>query len=663
MSVLVSLQVGLMKEKYDHRLLLKHLPSDFKQFLEHLQALEYADKPDCAMLLGLFERTMKRRGVRESDPFDWEKNPSTNSSIAGEVPATSNPAVATGGTGNVALGSRNTAHLQQTSTLPVSALPVTGASGAVAGSTDNQENQVAAVDNQENLEPDNRKDNLRITEGDPKAMPRAHRTQQFVAEATGTSDLNGTPDSPRAASGKAEMDKNCNANANCKTDKDNEHKAVDPEGDAVMAVVGGGNRDSGMFNLEMMMSRTEGDQEPPSPSPRVGGIWTAADGTADSSQPLSFNVKGTLERRQRRIHMGNKTSSFKSRFTMSGGGSAVGGGGGGGDNSVTQMAMMEDDNVSAAFTHGGGNAGLTLHSRWKSQFDDSEGEGNSENETEMKGEQLQSPEHKQTAPALSTTAAGGNEEAMASAKPAPPTPTTEKPKKLTPPKSSPPKLLIAASTSPRGGKEPVPSPKTKGSSTSPEQQQRQPHSSSRKAQQQQPSSPSVVIPPPPQLAPPPPPADFIPLQHSASAPSIPRSKAGVSLAASTTMTTTAAGSSAAPMTTTTASNAATANGGVGTAPTLGGFTPPPPPQFAPPPPPPTVALDSKATNGITTFTKASAPPQTRSPFDFTRHPLQHSTSVSSGIAASNAIRAQLNQQQMPTIGQQQPPQNSLHRPF
>ena len=45
-------QVGIMKEKYDHRLLLKHLPSDFRQFLEHLQTLEYADKPDYAMLLG-----------------------------------------------------------------------------------------------------------------------------------------------------------------------------------------------------------------------------------------------------------------------------------------------------------------------------------------------------------------------------------------------------------------------------------------------------------------------------------------------------------------------------------------------------------------------------------------------------------------------------------
>ena len=44
------------------------------------------------------------------------------------------------------------------------------------------------------------------------------------------------------------------------------------------------------------------------------------------------------------------------------------------------MAMMDDDNISAAITHGGGG-GITLHSRWKSQFDDSE--GCSDNETEM----------------------------------------------------------------------------------------------------------------------------------------------------------------------------------------------------------------------------------------------------------------------------------------
>lgn len=31
------------------------------------------------MLSGLFERCMKRRGVKESDPYDWEKTPTDNS--------------------------------------------------------------------------------------------------------------------------------------------------------------------------------------------------------------------------------------------------------------------------------------------------------------------------------------------------------------------------------------------------------------------------------------------------------------------------------------------------------------------------------------------------------------------------------------------------------
>ncbi|XP_038219792.1 uncharacterized protein LOC119838057 [Zerene cesonia] len=66
-------QVGLMKEKYDHRLLLKHLPSELRQFLEHVQALEYADAPDYALLGALLERCCRRRGVRDADPYDWEK--------------------------------------------------------------------------------------------------------------------------------------------------------------------------------------------------------------------------------------------------------------------------------------------------------------------------------------------------------------------------------------------------------------------------------------------------------------------------------------------------------------------------------------------------------------------------------------------------------------
>ncbi|XP_070074160.1 tau-tubulin kinase homolog Asator isoform X7 [Drosophila takahashii] len=84
-------QVGLTKEKYDHRILLKHLPSDLKQFLEHIQSLTYADRPDYAMLIGLFERCMKRRGVKESDPYDWEK---VDSAAIGNISTTAgNPSV------------------------------------------------------------------------------------------------------------------------------------------------------------------------------------------------------------------------------------------------------------------------------------------------------------------------------------------------------------------------------------------------------------------------------------------------------------------------------------------------------------------------------------------------------------------------------------------
>ena len=42
--------VGLMKSTFDHRLLLKHLPQDFKQFLEHIESLTYNDVPNYQLL-------------------------------------------------------------------------------------------------------------------------------------------------------------------------------------------------------------------------------------------------------------------------------------------------------------------------------------------------------------------------------------------------------------------------------------------------------------------------------------------------------------------------------------------------------------------------------------------------------------------------------------
>ena len=43
-------QVGTMKDKQDHTSFLKHLPSEFRIFLEHIQSLSYYDTPDYNML-------------------------------------------------------------------------------------------------------------------------------------------------------------------------------------------------------------------------------------------------------------------------------------------------------------------------------------------------------------------------------------------------------------------------------------------------------------------------------------------------------------------------------------------------------------------------------------------------------------------------------------
>ncbi|XP_042193929.1 tau-tubulin kinase 2 isoform X2 [Callorhinchus milii] len=66
-------QVGLIKEKYEHRLMLKHLPSEFVLFLDHVLCLDYFTKPDYQLLMSVFDSSIKANGVVDSDPFDWEK--------------------------------------------------------------------------------------------------------------------------------------------------------------------------------------------------------------------------------------------------------------------------------------------------------------------------------------------------------------------------------------------------------------------------------------------------------------------------------------------------------------------------------------------------------------------------------------------------------------
>lgn len=38
--------MGKLKETYEHRLMLKHLPAEFGVFLEHISSLDYFTKPD-----------------------------------------------------------------------------------------------------------------------------------------------------------------------------------------------------------------------------------------------------------------------------------------------------------------------------------------------------------------------------------------------------------------------------------------------------------------------------------------------------------------------------------------------------------------------------------------------------------------------------------------
>ncbi|XP_034555280.1 tau-tubulin kinase 2b isoform X2 [Notolabrus celidotus] len=66
-------QVGNLKETYDHRLMLKHLPSEFSMFLDHILTLDYFTKPDYQLLMSVFESAMKSHSVLENDAYDWEK--------------------------------------------------------------------------------------------------------------------------------------------------------------------------------------------------------------------------------------------------------------------------------------------------------------------------------------------------------------------------------------------------------------------------------------------------------------------------------------------------------------------------------------------------------------------------------------------------------------
>lgn len=52
--------------------LVDELPKEFLQFMDHLQALDYADRPDYDYVIQLFQHRLKLIGSDEHAPYDWE---------------------------------------------------------------------------------------------------------------------------------------------------------------------------------------------------------------------------------------------------------------------------------------------------------------------------------------------------------------------------------------------------------------------------------------------------------------------------------------------------------------------------------------------------------------------------------------------------------------
>ncbi|KZC08670.1 Tau-tubulin kinase 1 [Dufourea novaeangliae] len=385
-------QVGLMKENYDHHLLLKHLPSDLRGFLEHIQGLKYADEPDYAMLAGLFERCMKRRGVKTYDPYDWER------------PLISNESLPT------------------TRSLPTVTIPPV----LTTATTINQPPTTPNVDtnNQENVEPDNRKEldaqmdydticrknKQRGVEGSSvpftSTISNHGRDKNCNAtiptiDNTHRSSTNDSRDLYQYYTGSPKKRRAVSLAAEPQTGVVTVEKPVDNEGDALMASARSASevpRNKISANAAAPLRKSASGAtfarlrvtpapetttgEPPSPrvQTEVDASYCSYDVTNQKyvgNQSPVTEQREPLKREPRRRTDGRQQSRA-SRAAIR-------------DCSITQFAQIDDDNVSALqqVTKGGG--GLTLASQWKSQFDDSE-----ETDNEWKGENLQSPEHKGT---------------------------------------------------------------------------------------------------------------------------------------------------------------------------------------------------------------------------------------------------------------------------
>lgn len=390
-------QVGLLKEKYDHRLLLKHLPSDFKYFLDHIQSLNYADKPDYAMLVTLFERCMKRRGVKETDPFDWEKTEENNADHAGGEAKVVNAAVPKSElikkhkdieltekrkvipdsvkvmhTEPIeSIKPQNANNVNANAKLPNPAGGGTGTGQQNANNNNNNvQNEKYGVDP---LDPRLRqafKDALIASQEGTKVKPeiplvRAHTDVNKVSKHGGSRlrILTAPPVNIKDFASSIDSLQQQHSQANEITNFSEAKSKLKTEADEVSCTPGDGQLTGGI-------GATNGQQS-----------------TTDGGQPNSLNQRQSL-------HLGGK--SLRSFATQSAKYRSLADDKSCRDFSITQHAIIDDENASQHQTPKYQGA-LTLASQWKSQFDDSDdstdglwkGEQHSENASKKNAQQLE----------------------------------------------------------------------------------------------------------------------------------------------------------------------------------------------------------------------------------------------------------------------------------
>jgi len=428
-------QVGLMKERYDHRLLLKHLPSDFRSFLEHIQSLQYIDKPDYTMLAGVLERCMKRRGVRDCDPYDWEKGPETPQSVTTSSSSTAVPSKPQqriiNAAGNVttenlaedglatSLGLNNQENLhpgenavgasstQQTVTdkrtplqaaqvvlmdkdsiaagdqskTPVTTATVNGASGkATSGATaqDNSPKKRKIEEGAGLAPPPLQQQPKQQQQSQQQPQPPERPSRRVTVAEAATPDSVETDVSRGNGAGRQGPDAVDSVVADLRADGESVTGFSPLAGSSSMpaVLVGAGSSRNSLAPAQTL---------PQSPS----AIDVVAAQMSSSLQAASADkgVRGrTNLRRFHSMHAHTHSPSTSRGVRVIGRDKESRDRDR--DTSFTQCALADDDNVSALqqMTRAGG--GMTLASQWKSQFDDSE-----ETDNELQAEHLQSPEH------------------------------------------------------------------------------------------------------------------------------------------------------------------------------------------------------------------------------------------------------------------------------